>query len=141
MSEFKVIFFGNKYIEEDSLALDVAEALSEYFPQVAFFHIEDVFQLISFDLSNVIILDVVKNIKRVSIVNLEKVSFVSRVSAHDLDVGFFLKLLNKEVIIVGIPIGYEKSRAVLEAKDLISRILASRHLGNELSKKNKDRKI
>ena len=54
----KIFYFGNPYIEEDSLAIKVVEEIKMDFKDVDFVYIKDTFQLMDIDFSNSLIIDV-----------------------------------------------------------------------------------
>ncbi|MBS3088454.1 hypothetical protein J4402_01605 [Candidatus Pacearchaeota archaeon] len=118
----KVLYFGNPYIKEDSLAIKVAEKLKKEFLGIEFLYVQDTFQLIDMDLSNSILLDVVQSIKDVSLINQDNI-ISSRISTtHDFDLGFFLKLTNKKVKIIGIPQFYDEEKAVDKVKAILQNL-------------------
>ncbi|PLW80110.1 hypothetical protein C0585_04310 [Candidatus Woesearchaeota archaeon] len=119
----KIFCFGNPYIKEDSLAIELADELKikgfefvkAYSPDFLMDYSGDLF-----------ILDVAKGISKVEVV--EDTSFLSSnemLSLHDFDLQFFLKLLDElgnlgKVKIFAIPLDYDKEKAKFELKKLIS---------------------
>ena len=102
----KIFCFGNEFIEQDSLAKTIADEIKEY--KIIKCNKPD--DLIHYeDLNNVIILDVVKGIdKPMLITDPDQLKTNQSISAHDFDLGFYLKLLKetgkiKNIKIIGIP--------------------------------------
>lgn len=99
-----ILSIGNEFLEEDNLAIKVAKNLD--LPGFKF-HIVDVDEVTNFD--KPVILDVVKGLKQVRVFDdVDKFKAVKSVSAHDLDLGFHLKLLKemgelKDIRIIGLP--------------------------------------
>ncbi|MBW3002378.1 hypothetical protein KY338_04410 [Candidatus Woesearchaeota archaeon] len=103
----KLLCFGNEFIEEDSLAKELADELK----------IEGV-EFIKCDSLNgikgdVIVLDVVKGLEEVKLIPLDKVKDFHPVSMHDFDLGTELKLRKSigeinNVTIIGIPMQGDK---------------------------------
>lgn len=98
----KILVLGNEFIEKDSFAKKVIDTFPKTFNVIK---IKDSFQLMT-ELSqykNLIILDVVQNLKEPQIIEIKDLKNDSILSAHDFDASYILKLINKEVKIVGIP--------------------------------------
>lgn len=98
----KLITLGNEFIKEDSLAKKVGELLKDEFEII---NIKDSFQLMSIlnEEKNPIILDVVQNLQEPQIIPVENLRNDSILSAHDFDAGYAIKLIDKDVKIIGIP--------------------------------------
>ena len=98
----KVLCFGNEFVEEDSLAKQLADELR--MPDVEFIKCDSLDGI----KGDVVILDVVKGLDDVRLIPLEKVKDFHPVTMHDFDLGTELKLrksvgeINK-VTIIGIP--------------------------------------
>ncbi len=135
----KVFYFGNPYIEEDNLAIRVAEKLKKEFPEINFLHIQDTFQLIDMDLSGSILLDVVQSIKDVCLISQNDITSSRISTTHDFDLGFFLKLTDKKVKIIGIPQFYDEEKAVNKIKSILNP-LPNQPSKNASSTKNTDHK-
>ena len=103
--EEKIIYvLGNEFLEQDSLALDIADNLK--IPNIRFKKIKTFDDLMK---SHPIILDVCKGVDKTTLIK-DVDEFVSRRTStvHDMDFGFFLKLnksLGKinDVNIIAIP--------------------------------------
>jgi Ni,Fe-hydrogenase maturation factor len=114
-----IYYFGNPYIGEDSLAIKVAEAIKSHFPKLEFKHISSTFELIDLDLSNALLLDVA-DVPKTLLVNTEKIIPPALSSTHDFDLGFFLKLENKNANIIVIPKNYNQEKAIEEVKEILN---------------------
>lgn len=112
----EVLYFGNRYVNEDNLAIKVAEKLRDEFLNVNFRHVENTFQLIDMNFNDKIILDVVKGFYEAKIINSEDIKSGSLTTTHDFDLGFFLRLSGKNARIIGIPMGYDFEKAVSEVR-------------------------
>ncbi len=117
----KILYFGNPHIQEDNLAIKVCQELGKYlkFKNIIFEKIENTFQLIEQNLKNVIIVDVVKGLRKVQEVKVGDLKQDNISSLHDFDLSFFLKLLAKNIKIIGIPQNYDFQKAVNEVKEII----------------------
>ncbi len=98
----KLITLGNEFIEGDTLAKEIGELLKDEFEIIP---IKDSFQLMTVlnETENPIILDVVQNLQEPKIIPVENLRNDSILSAHDFDAGYAIKLVDKPVKIVGIP--------------------------------------
>jgi len=100
----KLIFLGNEFIEEDSLAKKIGESLQEDFDVV---NIKDSFQLMSllneFSSEEIILVDIIRGLKKAQIISSDDLRNDSILSAHDFDAGYVLKLIDKPFKIIGIP--------------------------------------
>jgi len=97
-----ILCLGNEFIEEDSLAKKIGERLSGDYRVI---NIKDSFQLMTFlsEEKDAVILDVVEGLEEVKIIPMENLRNDAILSAHDFDAGYVLKLVGKNVGIVGIP--------------------------------------
>lgn len=98
----KIICLGNEFIEEDSLAKNIGKRLKNDFEII---NIKDSFQLISIlnDDSDFVLLDVVQGLDKVCLLEIKDLKKDTITSAHDFDAAYVLKLLNKDIKIIGIP--------------------------------------
>jgi len=116
----KVFCFGNDYFKGD----EVAKNLISYLETKDFeFVISDSPMEVLNSNEEVIILDVVKGISKVRVIDdIDKLELENSVTCHDLDLGFYLKLLKQsgkiqKVTIIGIPfaeVDYEKLKKKVE---------------------------
>jgi len=103
----KILCFGNEFVEEDSLAKELADELE--IDGVEFIKCDSLDGI----KGDIIILDVVKNLDDVRLIPLDKVKDFHPVSMHDFDLGTELKLRKsigeiKDVTIIGIPMNGDK---------------------------------
>jgi Ni,Fe-hydrogenase maturation factor len=117
----KILVLGNEFIEGDSFAKKVGGLLEKDFDVVA---IKDSFQLMGIfeEKEEFILLDVVQGLEKVCFVRPEDLREDAIMSAHDFDVGYVLKLLEKDVRIVGIPMGGDLEGVAGEVVSLIESI-------------------
>ena len=105
----KVFVFGNKDLEEDKVAFDVAKKLKV--KDVEFVEIKPNEDLPFANEENVVILDASEGIKDITLINesnLDQIQLTKSVTAHDYDLGFQLKYLKKlgklnKFTIIGLP--------------------------------------
>lgn len=99
----RILCLGNEFVEEDSLAKEIGNLLGKKGYDVV--NIKDSFELMSLlnSENDFIILDVVQGLKKVKEISVEDLRQDNILSAHDFDAGYVLKLINKEVRIIGIP--------------------------------------
>jgi Ni,Fe-hydrogenase maturation factor len=126
MAVKKVIFVaGNPLIEQDSLALQVAEKLKGKIRGIEFREIESLDALQEKEKQNLCIMDVAAGIKKVELIeNPAQLHTAQPISSHDFDLAMQLKILQKlgklgKVKIIAIPAGYDLRKAMLEAEKLI----------------------
>lgn len=118
----KIYVFGNPLVKEDNLALSVAERLEKDFLDVEFVH-QDPNEEIKED--NLIILDVAEGIDKVMIIDdINKLDVGKRVSLHDFDIAFSLKLMKKiglvkKIKIIAIPVNYDIEKACQGVKNYV----------------------
>ncbi len=130
MQKFKVFYFGNPYIKEDSLAIKIAEKIKNDFPELDFKHIQNTFELIDEDLSNSLILDVANSVEKVTLLGTENLNYSSLSTTHDFDLGFFLKLTDRKANIIAIPLNSSIETSIAEVKKAINQFLSSQHSKN-----------
>jgi Ni,Fe-hydrogenase maturation factor len=103
-----ILCFGNPYIKGDTKAITLAKQLN--MPGWEFricTHAEDIYNYKNHE--TIYILDTVQGITEPTIItDIDTLSQPPAISLHDMDLGFFLKLMKatgnlKEVIIIGIP--------------------------------------
>ena len=127
----RIFVAGNPLVEEDSLALKVAEELRKEFKDINFQKIDSLSSLEKTP-PNLYILDVAEGLQRVEkITDLEELQEIKLVSLHDFDLGTELLLLKKigkieGATIIAIPLGYPLEKAVSES----GRILREEKQGN-----------
>ena len=119
----KVFVFGNPLVENDSLALKVAERLKGKVKNIEFEAVESLDDVEN--KKDLYIMDVAFGIEKVQVIeDLEKLETKQPVSGHDFDLAIELKLLKKigrigKVKIVAIPAEYDLNKAVEEVKEML----------------------
>lgn len=107
-----IYVFGNEYLEGDNFSYKVVGELKEnkeFNSQFNIIFCRDPDILMEVDDNEIIILDVVKDIKEpVLINNVSRIKTRNLISLHDFDLGFFLNLMkemgiNKKIKIIGVP--------------------------------------
>jgi len=124
-----ILCFGNEFVDMDKLPLTLCKELKDKIPNIDFVSCESPNEILDYsDYDKIFILDVVKGIKEISIIeDLDMLKDRKLFTLHDFDLGLFLKLMNKvdrirNLKIIGIPMGYEKNKAKMEIKKLLRRI-------------------
>jgi len=124
-----VLCFGNEFVDIDRLPIILYKELENKIPNVDFVNCETPNQILDYsDYDRIFILDVVKGIKDVSIIeDLDRLKDRKLFTLHDFDLGLFLKLVNnvekiKNLKIIGIPIGYDKDIAKSKIKEILTQI-------------------
>jgi len=118
----KIYVFGNPMVKKDTLAVTVAKRLADDFPEITFIHLDPNEEINEKDVT---LLDVAYGIKKVSVIDdLDKLDVGKKVSLHDYDVAFSLKLMKKigmikKVNIIAIPINYSLAKACREVSDYL----------------------
>lgn len=118
----KILYFGNPYIKEDSLAIKVAEKLIPLFPNLKFQYIKDTFQLMDLDFTDTLLLDVADNIQKVNIVDAKDIKSRALSSLHDFDLSFFLNMTGQKISIIVIPQDYDENTAFNDVREIITNI-------------------
>ncbi len=119
----KIFVGGNPLIEQDNLALQVAEELRGKIKGVEFAAIESLDEIK--ERKNICIMDVAHGIKKVELIeSVDELQTAQPFSAHDFDLAMQLKILQKmgklgKVKIIAVPAGYDAGKAVQEAEKLI----------------------
>jgi len=122
-----VLCFGNEFVEMDRLSIILYRELKGKIPNVNFVLCESLNEILDYlNYESVFILDTVKGIKDVSIINDLKILKERKIyTLHDFDLGLYLKLLNKvkkikNLRIIGIPTDYDKEEAIEKVKNLLT---------------------
>lgn len=126
----KVLCFGNEFFGKDKIAKEIAEEIK--IPGVEFIKCDtpEKFFFTNFfnknkNYKNLFILDVAKNIKKVTLIeDLNKIKNIKSITLHDFDLSFFLKLkkeLEKDfkIKIICIPMKGNKKKIIGEIKKII----------------------
>lgn len=122
----KIYCFGNEFIKGDSMAREICSELNGF----EFVKIDNVLDFVENKDSKLVIMDVVRGITRPRLfVDLDE--FETRPeNTHDLDLGFFLKLLKeikkeKKVWVIGIPRKGDKKLIKQGLKKILNRLSAA----------------
>ncbi len=122
----KVFVFGNPLVEQDSLALKVAECLQGKIPGVLFKAVDALEQVK--EKENLYIMDVALGAEKVRLLsNLDELQTAQPLSGHDFDLAMELKLLRKvgklkEVKIISIPASFGLEKATEEVEKLLRKM-------------------
>jgi hydrogenase 3 maturation protease len=110
MQMLYLLAFGNPYINEDSLAITIADSIiKDKIKGLEVVKCISPEEVINYTDKDFYILDVVKDLEEVMIIDdIDRLKGEGMVSLHDFDLGFFLKLMKKtgkldKVNIIGIP--------------------------------------
>ena len=121
-----VLCFGNEFVEMDRLPIILYRELRGKIPNVDFVLCDSLNEILDYlDYERVFILDTVKGIKDVSIIDdLELLKERKIYTLHDFDLSLYLKLVDKikkikNLKIIGIPVGYDKKEAKQKIKNLL----------------------
>ncbi len=104
----KIFVFGNEYFEDDCVAKELAKKIAN--SDFEFILAETPNEILNSN-SELIILDVVKGIQEVKLIEkIDDLVLANTLTCHDLDLGFYLKLMQetgqiKSVKIIGLPYG------------------------------------
>jgi Ni,Fe-hydrogenase maturation factor len=107
----KVYVFGNEYVAEDRTAIEIARVLEDSIEGISFVFVNPNEDLPFVDERHVVILDTVKGIKEVTLLEgdiTDRLILGPLRSVHDFDLAYqlrYLKKLNRlgEVTIIGVP--------------------------------------
>lgn len=103
-----ILCFGNPHIPEDQIAISLAKIL-----KIPHFHfiIAESPSFVLDQKNDIWIMDLVKGIKKITILeNIEDLTLCPSITCHDLDLGFYLKLMQEtrkiqSIKIIGLPYG------------------------------------
>lgn len=124
MTNATIHIFGNPLLPFDNLPIKLAPKLKKRFPKIDFI-IQDPNENLKPKNKELIIIDTVLDIKKVTVINgIDKIQLEKIYSAHDFDLGFNLKLLQKigeleKITIFGIPPEINKQKAFEQLEKLI----------------------
>lgn len=119
-----VLVFGNKFLKEDSLAVEIADELE--IPGVEFRHCDIPDTILEYlSMQTIYIMDVCKKISEVTLINSVKELKEHRTfSLHDFDLGMFLLMLDAcgkagNIKIIGIPMAGDRKVIKNKVTDII----------------------
>ncbi|MFH1063750.1 MAG: hydrogenase maturation peptidase HycI [Candidatus Woesearchaeota archaeon] len=130
-----LLAFGNPYLKEDNLALEIADAIiADKIKGIEVVKCVSPEEVLHYTDKEFYILDVVKDLHEVRVFDdINKINARNIVSMHDFDLGFFLKLMKEtgqidKVNIIGVP--QEGDIKVL--KDEVIKVISAdgRHIRN-----------
>ena len=124
-----VLCFGNEFVDIDRLPIILYKELKGKIPNVEFVNCESPSEILDYsDYDKIFILDVVKGIKHVSVIeDFDQLKDRKIFTLHDFDLGLFLKLISKvkkikNLKIIGIPIDHDKNEAKTKVKKILIQI-------------------
>ena len=125
MEKAKILVFGNPVFRADSLPIKIIPDLRKRFPQHEFkeFDPNENLEREGRDLN---IIDTIEGIDKVTLLtDIDSIQSSPRVSMHDFDLGYSLKLLKKlglidSVKIFGVPMKINKREALRQLSALIA---------------------
>ena len=124
----KILVFGNPLVQNDSIALKVAHSIrKKNSPEFAFEFVNSPEELEK-DGRELLIMDAVQGLDRVQVLeSLDSIRLAPRITTHDFDLTFNLKLLEKtkridKVSIIAIPQEMSVQMAVFSVEQLLKRM-------------------
>jgi Ni,Fe-hydrogenase maturation factor len=124
-----VYVFGNKYVEEDKRAIEVASELEDTVEDISFVLVKPNEDVPFVDEPRVVVLDTVLGIQEVVVEGegIEALLLSPRGSVHDFDLTFQLRYLRElgklgEVTVIGIP--QEREVDYLRIKSILRKLVA-----------------
>ena len=127
MNEKTILCFGSE-TEGDTLALDICDSLKGKIPGKNLVKCKNPFELAEYlEKEDVVILDVVKGIKKPMVFDsVDEFKKTQTVTVHDLDLGFFINILenmkDSSFKIIGVPFGKKIGEVLEDVRNLISLI-------------------
>lgn len=122
----KIFAFGNEYVKGDEIAKIIAKNFKS--EEFEFISATSPNEILKAD-EELIILDVVKGIKEPKIINeIDDLILDKSLTCHDLDLGFYLKLMKEcgkisKAKIIGLPYGNSNIKELtIEVEKLLSQI-------------------
>lgn len=124
----KIFVFGNEILKQDSGAKEISRLLSKIIQGVEFIECNSPTDMMICKEHTPIILDVVQGIQKVTLIkSIDELGTFKSSTAHDMDLGFMLKLYKelgtiKDAIIIGVPMNVKKeelSYIIEEIKKII----------------------
>jgi len=121
----KILVFGNRLVEQDSLVLKLLPRLRKSFKHIEFKEF-DTSENLEDEGRDLIILDTAFGIDKVMLIeDLDSLQMSKTCSMHDFDLPITLRILIKlkaidSVKIIAIPAGYSRDEAIKEIKEIIA---------------------
>lgn len=129
----KIFVFGNSMVDMDSLPFRILPGLRKKFPEIEFIELDPNEGLENME-KEANIIDTVVGIERVILIeDIDSIENSPKVSMHDFDLGFNLKLLKKmgrlkKVRIIGVPAEMDEEKAMNQVSEKIKAILLSKNV-------------
>lgn len=120
-----VYLFGNPDLAFDAVPVELFSPLVRKFPDMNFRVVDPNELDLPEDGTDLIIIDTVEGLDHPRFISLDEIAELKvRVTAHDFDLSSYLLLAKKlkkniDIQIIGIPMLYEKGRALQEIKPLL----------------------
>ncbi|MDO8647270.1 MAG: hypothetical protein Q7R70_02540 [Candidatus Diapherotrites archaeon] len=124
----KILVFGNPNVDSDNIALKVADQLQKTNGHGFTFEIVESPEGIEKFGKRLLIMDSVQGLDRVELLHgLNKIRLAPRITTHDFDLAFNLKLLEKtkkieKISIIAVPQDYGLQDAVFGVEALLKKI-------------------
>ncbi len=118
----KIFVFGNEFVAGDEVAKNLAAKINH--PDFEFVKAESPNEILS-ESGVIWIMDVVQGIDKVQILDrIEDLELARSSTCHDLDLGFFLKLMREsgkidEMRIIGIPFGEQNLKKLKKEVEVL----------------------
>lgn len=122
----KIYCFGNPFLKDDRLPLELVPELQSEFPSIQFIYANSPDEIENESTVNII--DTVDGIEKVELITeIDSICVNKNCSLHDFDLGMTLKIMKKmgsikAVRIIGIPKKYTKKKALSEVKAMINEL-------------------
>ena len=120
-----ILCFGSEVAHDDT-PFRICESMRKD-PEFNFVKCEAAIDIMAYvDLDDLVIMDTVKGITRPRLFrNIEDFKKVESVTAHDIDLGTFLHVLEgmgklKNISIIGLPMGSKKSEVMKDLRDILT---------------------
>jgi len=123
----KIFYFGNALFEKDNIVIKIIPFLKKTFSQINF---------VFWDPNenfpkerNLILLDVIWGPKNTTVIkDIDQIEQSPRYTAHDLDLGLYLKLYKKlgkikKITIIGVPFQLSEKKAQKEVSQTIKEVI------------------
>lgn len=125
----KIIALGNEHIEADSLAINLAKEISKELDlEIEIIQSTGEYLTATKDQKNLLIIDVAKDIKELTLINsIDKLQVSKITSLHDFDIAYYMKLQKelgevKEIKIIALPIQIPKEHITKTKENLKKQI-------------------
>ncbi|MDI6858436.1 MAG: hypothetical protein QME71_09000 [Dehalococcoidia bacterium] len=129
-----VLCFGNPYVPEDALAIELGESLEA--PGFTFVPTPAPESIIDHLEEELYVMDVAEGVSEVTLItDPSKLRLPPRVTAHDIDPALFLRLVETlygvKVPVIALPMGVEREVVRGQLLELLSRLTREKEPGGE----------